>query len=332
MDAARPRLRLGLAQLLARRALPGVARSSPSRTRRPARVPRAASAGERRGRHRGRERLRARASASTGFSRSRCSSTCATTRRCSAGSRRGSSPDGLFFVHVFTTARYAYAYDDGWMARTFFTGGNDALGRPAPPFPARPRAPATTGASAASTTRGPPRRGWSGSTATASRRSSCSPTRTAQRAPRRGSRTGASSSSPARSSGATAAAASGSSRTTSSLLVTRNGKRPSRRPLSRRRTSVSLADGRRRACPSSCNAKTPATAGVPVMNLTGQIQLSAPTDWSVLDPTTGCFVERGELEGEQLPQPLLARDGRAAETVDQRASDGGVDGRDEFEP
>jgi hypothetical protein len=40
----------------------------------------------------------------------------------------------------------------------------------------------------------------------------------------------------------------------------------------------------------------------------------------------------GELEGEQLPQPLLMRDGRAAETVDQRASDGGVDGRDEFEP
>ena len=33
-------------------------------------------------------------------------------------------PDGLFFVHVFSHSRYAYAYDDGWMARTFFTAGN----------------------------------------------------------------------------------------------------------------------------------------------------------------------------------------------------------------
>ena len=33
-------------------------------------------------------------------------------------------PDGLFFVHVFSHRRYAYAYDDGWMARTFFTAGN----------------------------------------------------------------------------------------------------------------------------------------------------------------------------------------------------------------
>jgi cyclopropane-fatty-acyl-phospholipid synthase len=33
-------------------------------------------------------------------------------------------PGGLFFVHVFSHSRYAYAYDDGWMARTFFTAGN----------------------------------------------------------------------------------------------------------------------------------------------------------------------------------------------------------------
>jgi cyclopropane-fatty-acyl-phospholipid synthase len=33
-------------------------------------------------------------------------------------------PAGLFFVHVFSHRRYAYPYDDGWMARTFFTAGN----------------------------------------------------------------------------------------------------------------------------------------------------------------------------------------------------------------
>ena len=33
-------------------------------------------------------------------------------------------PDGLFFVHVFCHRVHAYAYDDGWMARKFFTAGN----------------------------------------------------------------------------------------------------------------------------------------------------------------------------------------------------------------
>jgi cyclopropane-fatty-acyl-phospholipid synthase len=33
-------------------------------------------------------------------------------------------PAGLFFVHVFSHRQYAYPYDDGWMARTFFTAGN----------------------------------------------------------------------------------------------------------------------------------------------------------------------------------------------------------------
>ena len=33
-------------------------------------------------------------------------------------------PGGLFFVHVFSHRLYAYPYDDGWMARTFFTAGN----------------------------------------------------------------------------------------------------------------------------------------------------------------------------------------------------------------
>ena len=33
-------------------------------------------------------------------------------------------PDGLFFVHVFSHRFHAYAYDEGWMARTFFTAGN----------------------------------------------------------------------------------------------------------------------------------------------------------------------------------------------------------------
>ncbi len=32
-------------------------------------------------------------------------------------------PDGAFFCHVFSHARFAYPYDDGWMARRFFTGG-----------------------------------------------------------------------------------------------------------------------------------------------------------------------------------------------------------------
>jgi len=33
-------------------------------------------------------------------------------------------PAGLFFVHVFSHRLYAYPYDEGWMARTFFTAGN----------------------------------------------------------------------------------------------------------------------------------------------------------------------------------------------------------------
>jgi cyclopropane-fatty-acyl-phospholipid synthase len=31
--------------------------------------------------------------------------------------------DGRLFVHVFAHTRYAYAFDDGWLGRTFFTGG-----------------------------------------------------------------------------------------------------------------------------------------------------------------------------------------------------------------
>jgi cyclopropane-fatty-acyl-phospholipid synthase len=32
-------------------------------------------------------------------------------------------PSGRFFCHVFSHDRYAYPYDDGWIARRFFTGG-----------------------------------------------------------------------------------------------------------------------------------------------------------------------------------------------------------------
>jgi cyclopropane-fatty-acyl-phospholipid synthase len=32
-------------------------------------------------------------------------------------------PGGLFFCHVFSHDHLAYAYDDGWMARRFFTAG-----------------------------------------------------------------------------------------------------------------------------------------------------------------------------------------------------------------
>ncbi len=32
-------------------------------------------------------------------------------------------PGGRMFVHVFSHRRYAYPYDEGWMARNFFTGG-----------------------------------------------------------------------------------------------------------------------------------------------------------------------------------------------------------------
>jgi cyclopropane-fatty-acyl-phospholipid synthase len=32
-------------------------------------------------------------------------------------------PDGRLFCHVFSHDRFAYAYEDGWMARRFFTGG-----------------------------------------------------------------------------------------------------------------------------------------------------------------------------------------------------------------
>jgi cyclopropane-fatty-acyl-phospholipid synthase len=33
-------------------------------------------------------------------------------------------PGGLFFAHVFSHRSYAYAYEDTWMARKFFTAGN----------------------------------------------------------------------------------------------------------------------------------------------------------------------------------------------------------------
>ena len=32
-------------------------------------------------------------------------------------------PGGRFFCHVFSHDRFAYPYDRGWMARTFFTAG-----------------------------------------------------------------------------------------------------------------------------------------------------------------------------------------------------------------
>ena len=32
-------------------------------------------------------------------------------------------PSGRFFCHVFSHDRFAYPYDDGWIARRFFTGG-----------------------------------------------------------------------------------------------------------------------------------------------------------------------------------------------------------------
>jgi cyclopropane-fatty-acyl-phospholipid synthase len=32
-------------------------------------------------------------------------------------------PGGLFFVHIFTHKTSPYHFEDGWMARTFFTGG-----------------------------------------------------------------------------------------------------------------------------------------------------------------------------------------------------------------
>lgn len=32
-------------------------------------------------------------------------------------------PDGAFFCHVFSHDRFAYPYEDGWIARHFFTGG-----------------------------------------------------------------------------------------------------------------------------------------------------------------------------------------------------------------
>jgi cyclopropane-fatty-acyl-phospholipid synthase len=33
------------------------------------------------------------------------------------------APGGAFFCHVFSHDRFAYPYEDGWMARRFFTGG-----------------------------------------------------------------------------------------------------------------------------------------------------------------------------------------------------------------
>lgn len=36
---------------------------------------------------------------------------------------RALAPDGLLFVHIFCHRELAYAYEEGWMARKFFTGG-----------------------------------------------------------------------------------------------------------------------------------------------------------------------------------------------------------------
>jgi cyclopropane-fatty-acyl-phospholipid synthase len=36
---------------------------------------------------------------------------------------RALAPDGTLFVHIFCHRELAYAYEDGWMARTFFSGG-----------------------------------------------------------------------------------------------------------------------------------------------------------------------------------------------------------------
>ena len=58
-------------------------------------------------------------------------------------------PDGRLFVHVFATASSPTRTTDGWMAREFFTGGIDAVGRPAPPLPARPPRSSSAGASTA---------------------------------------------------------------------------------------------------------------------------------------------------------------------------------------
>merc|ERR1712183_189693 len=32
-------------------------------------------------------------------------------------------PEGKLFVHIFTHRQFAYHFQKGWMARTFFTGG-----------------------------------------------------------------------------------------------------------------------------------------------------------------------------------------------------------------
>ena len=70
------------------------------------------------------------------------------------------------------------------------------------------------------------------------------------------------------------------------------------------------------ACSARSRKKPLSPLTFPEAALSLQTASSHTTDWSVLDPTPGCFVERGELEREQLPQPLFARDGWAAETVD----------------
>ena len=133
------------------------------------------------------------------------------------GSRRGSSPAGALFVHVFSHRRYAYPYDrrlDG--ARRSSPAGLMPSRRPAAALPGRPAASSSAGASTASTTRAPPRPGSRTSMRNEARILGVLRAAYGPGASRRGSRTGASSSSPAPSSGATAAAASGSSRTTSS--------------------------------------------------------------------------------------------------------------------
>ena len=171
----RPRLRLGLAVAVARRAVPGRARSSASPTRNGQREWIEAEAA-RRGlanleiRTAGRQRLRARAHASTASSRSRCSSTCATGPSCCAASRPGSSRDGRLFVHVFSQRRCPTCFEGTWAAERFFTAGlmpsHDLMAL----LPARPRARASAGSCRARTTRGRCRRGWTTSTPTATRR------------------------------------------------------------------------------------------------------------------------------------------------------------------
>ena len=178
MTHPRPRLRLGLALAVARRAVPGRAHPRGLELERPARVDRGRGRAPRlhqpRDRHRGRQRLRARGAR---FDRVMSIEMFEHMRNWKELLRRISTwlkPDGKLFVHVFSHRTLPYLFQGTWAAERFFTAGL------MPRHDLMPRFSATSCSSGAGpcrarTTRGRWRPGSTGSTRAPTRRCAARP-------------------------------------------------------------------------------------------------------------------------------------------------------------